>query len=321
MTQDAFYQAIGLSQEAQEAIANYSLNPDTYAQQRQLFLHHRQEFLQQFEDSASVTGSADVTGSATQDNSEAPMAGANSPRPSHLAPIDNPPLFFLSFASQYAQESLPHYVADGIPQKVCLDTFRNITLWQADHYKQTGTMGITRLPWMCKVLDMKVFRLGRLTFEPTVAEPELAEVTNPLFPAPGDPVIHTHIPADGPLSVAACQDSYQQALRFFATAPHNKTPHSTMVATLQTAPFVCHSWLLSPALKKLLPPESNIIKFQQNYTVKVINTTRRQAELRIFGELQDDPLCHPAHTTLQKAAREWLIAGKTIPLGYGVRTA
>ena len=86
--------------------------------------------------------------------------------------------------------------------------------------------------WLSLALRMKIFRLGRLQFEPDEDRH----------------VLHVHIPEGEPLDDAACGESFAIAEEFFG-------PEYTI--------FDCESWLLSPKLQKLLKPDSNILKIPE----------------------------------------------------------
>jgi len=71
--------------------------------------------------------------------------------------------------------------------------------------------------------------------------------------APGDPILAIHIPAGPPMDFAACGDSLRQALEFFP----RYFPEKPFVA------FVCSSWILDPQIQQLMPPTSNLVRFQK----------------------------------------------------------
>ena len=82
---------------------------------------------------------------------------------------------------------------------------------------------------------------------------------------------------------------------------------------------VCHSWLLSPALSRLLRSDSNILRFQRMFELVGLDDSSRQAEERIFGDIRPQPSDYPVSTTLQRAARQWLLDGNPLPSAYGYR--
>ncbi len=68
---------------------------------------------------------------------------------------------------------------------------------------------------------------------------------------PGDKVINFHIPETGPMTVEACCDSIEQAVKFFA----EYYPDYPWKA------FYVSSWFTDPVYEKYLPEYSNIMKF------------------------------------------------------------
>ena len=51
-------------------------------------------------------------------------------------------------------------------------------------------------------------------------------------------------------------------------------------------PYLCHSWLLYPGLKDILPEKSNIIMFQNQFQIVETDWDEREAEWRIWGKVQ-----------------------------------
>ncbi len=89
----------------------------------------------------------------------------------------------------------------------------------------------------------------------------------------GDQVINVHIPADGPMPVEACLDSFLQALKFF--------PEYFPECKFKS--FCCFSWLFDPQFENLLKESSNIIKFQRcGYLLPFPDSSA--AVSRVFGQ-------------------------------------
>ena len=80
----------------------------------------------------------------------------------------------------------------------------------------------------------------------------------------------------------------------------------------------CHSWLLSPALHRILPPSSNILNFQSFFRLYGEDFSYRQAEERVFGEISDRAESYPEHTSLQKSLKAFLLTGGRVGMGMGV---
>ncbi|MEI8256215.1 MAG: hypothetical protein WCJ30_11145, partial [Deltaproteobacteria bacterium] len=73
----------------------------------------------------------------------------------------------------------------------------------------------------------------------------------------GDTVLDLHIPRKDPFTVAACRDSLVWACDFFKTY----FPERPFKATY------CHTWFFTPQLQRLLPAESNILRFQREFNL------------------------------------------------------
>jgi hypothetical protein len=117
--------------------------------------------------------------------------------------------------------------------------------------------------------------------------------------SPGDPVLHLHIPAGGPMDFDACGQSLQQALEFFS----RHFPQQPFVA------FACSSWLLDAQLEQMLPPASNLVRFlRETYLLPARSGGAGTLE-RVFGAASIDPHTAPRDTTLRRAIADHLLAG------------
>jgi len=81
-----------------------------------------------------------------------------------------------------------------------------------------------------------------------------------------------HIQTGADLAVERVADSLQMAKDFFPRV-FPETPFQAMV---------CYSWLLHSGLKDLLPPNSRILLFAENFEVVSETGDKRQAMERIF---------------------------------------
>ena len=197
------------------------------------------------------------------------------------------------------------YDALDIPEAVFWDGMKDLAIWAEDYWQKHGVPGIAEWGWVLTTLSMRVFRLGRLQFEPTQLEEDLV-CGDRTYPA-GTPILGVHIPAGESLDAAAVQAAMDYAPRFFKT-------HFQKSFEL----FHCHSWLLSPQLKELLPEDSRILQFQNLFEVCGVDR-ERQAEERVFGFLADDPAGYPEETSLQRKMKTSLLAGKHYGMGCGIR--
>ncbi|MEG1979562.1 MAG: hypothetical protein RR060_02495, partial [Victivallaceae bacterium] len=121
-----------------------------------------------------------------------------------------------------------------------------------------------------------------------------------------DPVINLHIPENGPLSVSSCAKSVEAMREFF----HTKYPEYRFKA------FVCFSWLLDGQLHNVLPPESNIIKFQNAGYVFPFSAGS-DAVFRVFGTkaAQNGYQSVPHTSSMQRRLANYLDLGNRFRQG------
>jgi len=120
----------------------------------------------------------------------------------------------------------------------------------------------------------------------------------------GDPVLNVHIPEGGRMSPEACRDSYTRAIRFVEQCFPDK-PFKA---------FACESWLLDARFRELLPQDSNIVRFQDDYYLLPVLADENQTLERVFGfgtKLTDLPSL-AARTSLQKVVRDHFASGGKI---------
>ena len=208
---------------------------------------------------------------------------------------------YLAWIPQLEQQ----YRKLGIAESVFRDSLRDLTIWAEDYYDKYHTPGFREWEWVSNTFFLKVFRLGRLQFEPSQLE-EAVTLADQDFPA-GTTVLEVHIPAGEPLDPTAVKDAMEQAPAFFRA-------HFRKEFTLMR----CHSWLLCPKLQVMLPPQSRILTFQDLFTV-YCEDPERQAEERVFGYLSDDPALYPEVTSLQRSLKNALLAGQAVGMGKGIR--
>lgn len=208
--------------------------------------------------------------------------------------------WILPFYLQLSCGLYEEYQKKGIADKIFDDTFYDITIWCEECYKKYGFYGIEEAMWVANSVNMKLFRLGRLQFEPSVVEEEIAGDKVQL--AKGIRVLNVHIPAGEKMDYEECMKSFKAAEKFFG---------DTYEA------YMCDSWLLFPKLKEFLPAESNIIKFQNLFEVVKVHYDYPQGEERIFLDVREDKENYPENSTLQRAAKRYLLEGNDLGIGVG----
>lgn len=207
---------------------------------------------------------------------------------------------FLYCYSKMACEVYDRYCERGISRQIYRDTFYDLTLWCENCYKAYGEYGIAQYDWFSRHLNLRLFRLGRLQFERMQSLWDIQTRHGAI--RRGDPVISVHIPQGERLDVAACRDSFEQAERFWGKSDG----------------YLCHSWLLYPGLQKIMKPGSNILQFQKLFQIVAEDFETREAEERIFGEVEMNPEDYAEDTSLQRAAKKYLVSGGKLGSGLGI---
>lgn len=135
---------------------------------------------------------------------------------------------------------------------------------------------------------MVEFRIGILEYE--------------LVEENGRREISLHIPSDADMSPAAIDASFASA-RAFLTQQYPDRQH---------APWVCDSWMMSPALPQLLPEGSNILAFQQRFSVESVNEDSLGVLDWVFPPHKEVSDTLPENTSLQRRMKAWLLDGKKV---------
>ncbi|MBU2669855.1 DUF5596 domain-containing protein [Actinoplanes bogorensis] len=124
--------------------------------------------------------------------------------------------------------------------------------------------------------------------------------------------IGLHIPESGPLSPLSVQESLDQAREFFPR--HFPEERYTE--------FSCGSWLLDPQLREYLPAESNIVRFQERFTLspyeEPVGLDADVEVKRFVFRTLSTPLDQlPRRTALQRAVLDHWSAGRQFQWRYG----
>jgi hypothetical protein len=213
----------------------------------------------------------------------------------------------------------------------------------AVHRRRHGRGGIQTPQWLAHHFRGELYQLGRLQFERgrlgartarTIAAASGRDmaagqdvtggegvargqvVTDGQDVAAGAPCLNLHIPDfHGPLTPAACDQSVAWAREFFARH-FPEEPYET---------GVCYSWLLDPQLKRYLPADSNIVRFQERFRTagEDPEPADREPVQFVFGD-PDLPLEDlPRRTSVERAIGDhlragghWYIGAGWFPLGF-----
>lgn len=155
------------------------------------------------------------------------------------------------------------------------------------------------------------FTAGELTWTTTLSESADAVIGSPISPRGyalrqqvrlpaadwrlalkhGDPVLDLHVPAEGALTVDALRDAMRQAEAFF----DQYYPQRPFAA------YMCDSWLFSPQLEAMLPPDSNILRWQREGYLLPGEEDSQSFLTFTFGSKTIDPATAPQDTRLRRA--------------------
>ncbi len=183
----------------------------------------------------------------------------------------------------FLEELSEKYAEKSIPQEIFDSTAQDIVLWTKTWTELRGYLCQEELLWLTHALSFRLFQIGRLQF--CMHKADFEDAKNEIML--GENILDVHIPAIGPLYRQQCIDSFIQAKEFFDRYfPEFKYRY-----------FTCHSWLLDETLKKYLPPESNILKFQSLYTP-------------VSQDISDDILRYVFRWDIKRADLARLEAGK-----------
>lgn len=202
---------------------------------------------------------------------------------------------------RFAMDIHGEYQKRQITDQVYYDTFKDISIWFGQCWSKKGIYGLIEERWLALPLKLRIFRLGRLQFEPEILEAD--KEVNGYKMLAGTGVLHVHIPEGEPLKQELCDAAFAQADTFFSG---------------QYTLYDCWSWLLSPNLYEVLEADSNILKFQRRFTIHQVSYQFRMAEERIFGFIAERPQQYKdVGTSLQKRAKAYVAEGNDLGIGYG----
>lgn len=193
--------------------------------------------------------------------------------------------------------SWEEYKKRGISQDIFIDTMKCFSRFVEEYKNSFGVYGFDRDFWTGRQLSLLLFRIGELEYEKVIEE--------------GSCKISIHIPSDAGLTPENCRKSLRESVDFFES--HDRR--------FVDVPYICHSWLLSPALKELLPDTSRILQFQKLFQIEETDY-EETGFLEWVYKRKDIPLTQlPEDTSLQRKMKEYLIKGGKVGAGTGTLQA
>lgn len=185
------------------------------------------------------------------------------------------------------------YQKRGIPKEVYFNTMKFYTRTIEEEKKIYDKWTFQTLDWGYRQLFLKIFRLNSLEFE--------------LLDRNEDKEIHIHIPGDSVLSREAKDKTYKNLQNFL----------NEFFPNFKNIPIFCESWLLSPLLGNLLSPDSNLLAFQQDFTLLTTNIDDDSFIKWLFWTTNKDYGKFPENTSLQKKVKAFILDGGKIGTGSG----
>lgn len=199
-----------------------------------------------------------------------------------------------------------YYNEHNIDEQIYLDSMRDIWVWTQTCLENRHHLGVYEYGWLHNFWKAGIVRLGRLEFHIISYERDEPYTACGVTVKKGDPVINTHIPADGHLDPADVQDAFCRAYRYFG-----KTG---------ITPIVCDSWLLYPGNRTFCAPGSRMVSFLDNFTILESRDKPNSGDLwRVFGKRETyKPDTLPEDTPLRRSLKQHLQKGGTMGNGYGI---
>lgn len=235
-----------------------------------------------------------------------------------LAP-DPDGLKILKVLLGYLPVSRELYRAKRIGEEVFTDTMKCFSRFTYECKKNIGRLCFDRAFWVGKQLSLIIFRLGALEYEykVIVKNAKIPSNLNILNNGAGAYIGKTpsadpyecaiHVPSDADLSPLSVDKSFVLYESFTSEF------YPIFIGSVVTL----HSWLLSSSLKKILPPDSNIIRFQSRFRM-VSEVDDDSFRYWVYGSNDIPDADLPENTTLQRGIKAYLLSGRKVFTALGV---
>ena len=204
---------------------------------------------------------------------------------------------FLALASERLREN---YRAAGLTDELFWDTIADLKFKLIECHDVYGIWGTFVASWYPWFYTMHRFKLGRLQYEAVHFSGDTPVTVGGYTVKPGDTVYNMHIPSCGSLNRAARIESYKKA-------------YKPMV-------FHCHSWLLFPKNREILPETLNMVDFIGDfYIYDSEEYDVFHDKWRVFAKDFEKPNSElPEDTTQRRCFKKWLLDGKKTGAGAGI---
>lgn len=195
------------------------------------------------------------------------------------------------------------YKKQSISDIIYIDTMKIFSRFVGEYLKSFGKYGFDRGWWTYRNVSLTLFRLGELEFEMCSLTEDKSEIITE-----GTPVISVHIPSDAKITRNELNRSYSMAKNFF----------KEYFGGYDYKFICCSSWLLSPALKDLLPSSSKILDFQRDYEIVSFDENNKNFMEWVYKKEYDDYNMLTENTSLERNIKKHLLTGGKIGNAFGI---
>ena len=199
------------------------------------------------------------------------------------------------------------YAKRGMDMQIYRDSVLDLK-WKLEECKAVkGICGSFVAAWFPGFFKLTRVALGRLQFEIVTSKVDYDKGGVRLVKGESR-LINVHIPRTGtPIDKESCDRAYAQAREYFKAEVG------------ENCPFVCHSWLLYPENREILPPHTNTYRFMSEYDIVDWGVNEGQDLWRLFDTDEKNPARLPTNGSLQRCYAEHLKRGGRVGWGLGIK--
>jgi len=271
MTLENFAEKIGLSAAAKEVVFGFSVSDEENDTLYDLFLNNYDEFEKRIKEK------------------------------------DDPNRYALGLIGNWAARSVDLWCEKGFPEDIAIATLYDLTIWSNRCVECTGKIGLIEWRWFIVHITARIFRLGRIQFEPGMIRDEPIPYPDGTPIPSGTPILGVHIPRGDGFNPDSIRESFEMAKEFFPK--YFGKSYDT---------YICTSWLLAPQIEDMISPTSSIAYFRTYFTVYDEHKGYSQIEDYIFPGKLEDKTKYPEDTSLRRNVKKFLLDGGEIGMGVAV---
>ncbi|SFS94732.1 acyltransferase domain-containing protein [Halolactibacillus miurensis] len=184
------------------------------------------------------------------------------------------------------------YINRFIPLDIFIATMKFCTRFLHEHYETFNTYKFIWAWWFPRQIALKEFRIGSLEYE--FIEGEEKEIA-------------IHIPSDANLNPNAIITSLREFIEF----------QQDYFPEWKNTPLTCNTWMLMPEIANLINKESNLVFFQNLFTVDDIRYDETWYMDWIYPGYKGNKESLPEDTSLQRNLKQHLLLGEKFGIAKG----